>query len=184
MRIALIPGVPALLPEYAGLEDRVSELRAASRAAGAWLVADEPALVLVVGDSSGPGGLEPLALRLARSLLPGRQVSLSRDQPSPEDAAAVLVVAGGSARRTTEAPGYLDDRAVPFDALVEQALSSGDGPRLAGIDTELAAELMVGGVEALRALGRLLDGDTPGTMDYVGDPYGVRYWVARWEVAR
>ena len=33
MRVALVPGVLALLPEYAGQEDPVSEVRAAALAA-------------------------------------------------------------------------------------------------------------------------------------------------------
>ncbi len=36
-RVALVPGALALLPRYAGLADPVPELRAACRAAVAWL---------------------------------------------------------------------------------------------------------------------------------------------------
>ena len=39
-RVVLVPGVLALLPEYAGLEDPVAELRAACLAAVAWLGPD------------------------------------------------------------------------------------------------------------------------------------------------
>ena len=48
-RVVLVPGVPALLPAYAGLSDPVAELRAACRAAVEWL--EGP--VAVVADAPG-----------------------------------------------------------------------------------------------------------------------------------
>ena len=50
-RAVLVPGALALLPEYAGLEDPVADLRAACRAAVTWLVEAGP--VRIVGDSQG-----------------------------------------------------------------------------------------------------------------------------------
>ena len=46
-----MPGVLALLPEYAGREDPVPEVRAAALAASAWLAEAGP--VTVVGDEQG-----------------------------------------------------------------------------------------------------------------------------------
>ena len=48
-RVVLVPGVLALLPEYAGLEDPVADLRAACLAAVSWLT--DP--VEVVADEQG-----------------------------------------------------------------------------------------------------------------------------------
>ena len=58
---------------------------------------------------------------------------------------ALLAMGDGSARRSTSAPGYLDERAVPFDAAVEQAVRDGDLAALAGVDPALARELMATG---------------------------------------
>ena len=51
-RVVLVPGVLALLPEYASLTDPVAELRAACLAAVAWLV-EEGGPVTVVADAQG-----------------------------------------------------------------------------------------------------------------------------------
>ena len=48
-RVVLVPGVLALLPEYAGLEDPVADLRAACLEAVAWLGPE----VRVVADEQG-----------------------------------------------------------------------------------------------------------------------------------
>ena len=104
-----MPGVLALLPEYAGQEDPVPEVRAAALAAAAWLAEAGP--VTVVGDEQGG--------RVGRHLLEGA---------AEGDGSAYLVVANGSARRNDTAPGYVDERAVPFDAAVEAALR-GPTPR-------------------------------------------------------
>ena len=93
----------------------------------------------------------------------------------------LLVLGDGSARRSTSAPGYLDERAEPFDAAIEQALRTADAAALEGIDEQLGAELLAAGVPAWRAAGRLLDG---GAFDadllYADAPYGVAYFVATW----
>ena len=51
MRVALVPGVLAFLPEYGGIEDPVADVRAASLAAVAWLAEAGP--VTVVADAQG-----------------------------------------------------------------------------------------------------------------------------------
>ena len=48
-RVVLVPGVLALLPEYAGIEDPVAELRAAALDAVAWLGPE----VAVLADAQG-----------------------------------------------------------------------------------------------------------------------------------
>ena len=163
MRVALVPGVLALLPEYAGQEDPVPEVRAAARAAVAWLAEAGP--VAVVADEQG--------CRVGRHLLAGAAEGAG---------SAYLVVANGSARRNDTAPGYVDERAVPFDAAVEAALSRPDPAALEGLEVDLAAALLVGNPAGLVRLGTLLRRAGPPMMDYAGDPYGVQYWVMRWTV--
>ena len=54
---------------------------------------------------------------------------------------------------------------------------------LSRLDVELAQRLLVGNPAGLVRLGSLLrDARTIG-VDYADDPYGVAYWVARWESA-
>jgi hypothetical protein len=163
VRVALVPGVLALLPAYAGQEDPVPEVRAASLAAAAWLAEAGP--VTVVGDEQG--------CRVGRHLLAGA---------AEGDGSAYLVVANGSARRDDTAPGYVDDRAVPFDAALEAALRGPDPAALEGLDVDLAAALLVGNPAGLVRLGTLLRRAGPPMVDYAGDPYGVQYWVMRWTV--
>jgi hypothetical protein len=164
MRVAVVPSPPALLPSYAGLTDPVADLRAAALAAVAWL--DGPVQLVAADD---------LGHRVGRHLL-GR---------SPVDTADnLLVVADGSARRGEKAPGHLDERAFAFDAAIDTALRQGDPAALSGLDEDLGAQLLAAGVPALRQLGRLV-GERPvrAQVDYADDPFGVQYWVVRWEVS-
>ena len=164
MRVALVPGVLAFLPEYGGIEDPVADVRAASLAAVAWLAEAGP--VTVVADAQGT--------RVGRHLVRTAGGIVG-------DGSACLVVANGSARRSDTAPGYLDQRAVPFDEAVETALRGPDPDALADVDVALGLALLAGNPAGLVELGGLLLGlDTVG-VDYAADPYGVAYWVVRWE---
>jgi len=139
---------------------------------GAWLVRealgpDSGAVAFAVGPdfSGGTGGA------VARELS-----ELIRAQD-----VALLVLGDGSARRGLAAPGYLDERAEPFDAAVEAALAGGDGAALSALDGELGAELLAAGVPAWHVAGRLLEGTAyTGTVLYADAPYGVGYFVAAW----
>jgi hypothetical protein len=94
---------------------------------------------------------------------------------------ALVVMGDGSARRSTTAPGYLDPRAEPFDAVVAAALSDGDGAALADLDERLGAELLAAGVPAWRAAGALLAGGSyDAELLYADAPYGVGYFAAAW----
>ena len=86
MRVAVVPGTLALLPQYAGLTDPIAELRLACHEAVAWLVEEGPGSVKVLGD-----------VRIAEALLPGFELGSEGD--------VLLVVANGSARRGEKAPG-------------------------------------------------------------------------------
>lgn len=157
MRVVLVPGVLALLPEYAGQVDPVPELRAAAVAGVAWLGAD----VTVLADAQGE--------RVAAYLL--GHAARAGDEPS------YLVVGNGSATRSERAPGHLDERAAAFDTALGESLWRGT-PQ---VDVELARELWAGvdGIVRLGELGELGEAK----VDYADDPYGVQYWVMRWQCA-
>lgn len=155
MRAVLVPGVLALLPEYAGLDDPVAELRSDCLAAVGWLGSD----VTVLADEQGA--------RVAAHLL---------DRTDRTDAApSYLIVGNGSAKRTEKAPGHLDERSFGFDDALGAALRAGRPD----VDPGLAGELWasVDGIARMRDLGDLGDA----TVDYADDPFGVQYWVMRWE---
>ncbi len=157
-KIVLVPGVLALLPEYAGLEDPVADLRAACLDAVGWLTRD----VTVLGYPQGD--------RIARSLL---DAAPARSGAAP----SYLVVGNGTARRSEKAPGHLDERAAAYDDDLHAWLT-GRGP---APDRDLGAELLAelrGLHVAAETLGRFGE---PVTVDYDDDPFGVRYWVLRWE---
>ncbi len=154
-RVVLVPGVLALLAEYAGAEDPVAELRAACLEAVAWLGAD----VKVVADAQGA--------RVADQLLGATTRSAGET--------SYLVVGNGSAKRTEKAPGHLDDRAHAFDTLLGAGLRAGD---LTDVDLSVADELWAS-VAGIRELRDLIGGDA--IVDYDDDPFGVQYWVMRWQ---
>ncbi|WP_343898953.1 hypothetical protein [Nocardioides aquaticus] len=155
-----MPGALALLPEYAGQQDPLAELRAACRAAVAWLC--EPGETVAVQ-------CEHQSLRLAEHLVgeAGGTLHPIDDRPAP-----TLVIGNGSARRTEKAPGHLDPRAASFDAALGRALTSPDPAALARLDGTLAQELWAD-VETLRWLGaEVLTGSERVMVDYDDDPYG------------
>jgi len=160
--------VLALLPEYAGRVDPVAELRAACLEAVGWL--GEAGPVTVVADEQG--------VRVARALLDAAGASTDADAAAP---AAYLVVANGSARRTEQAPGFLDERAAGFDQRLGAALRGPDPAALDQLDLALADELLVGFPSGFRMLGRVLEAAGPAVVDYDDDPFGVQYWVMRWQ---
>jgi hypothetical protein len=157
VRAVLVPGVLALLPEYAGLEDPVADIRAACLDAVGWLGTE----VTVI---AGPQGR-----RVADHLL--RTTTRTAAHPS------YLVVGNGSAKRVDTSPGYVDERAIPFDDDLGSRLRAG---AFSGIDADLARELWAD-TEAIAQLDGVLPAGCACSVDYEGDPYGVHYWVARWE---
>ena len=153
-RIVLVPGVPALLPEYASLVDPVADLRAACLAAVSWLGAE----VTVLADRQGE--------RVAEALLAA--TTREGDHPS------YLVVGNGSASRTEKAPGFLDERSFGFDRDLRSWLD-GAGPPL---DTELGHEVGASLTGFVLMAEKLTWGEPQ--VDYDDDPFGVQYWVMRW----
>ncbi len=96
---------------------------------------------------------------------------------------AVLLIGEGSTRRGEQAPGFLDERAFPFDDTVADALQAGDADALHTLDDDLARELAVSARPVLRLLGRLATGPVHAELDYRDDPFGVSYFVASWQLA-
>ncbi|MFF8606387.1 class III extradiol dioxygenase subunit B-like domain-containing protein [Streptomyces sp. NPDC015346] len=142
----------------------------ASLAVGAWLLdrarwADEPIEGIGV----------PERLEAARCTATGRELAASADR------VALLVMGDGSACRTLKAPGYLDERAAPFDAEAARALGAADLDALRAIDAELAHELKAAGRAPWQVLaGAAEDAGLEGRLLYEDAPYGVGYIVAAW----
>ncbi|UDY23084.1 hypothetical protein [Nocardioides sp. Kera G14] len=161
----------------------MADLRAAVVAALAWVGSG----ARVVGDSHG----------VVAGLLEAQETpdSVAGD---PE-LGGVVVVANGSATRSEKAPGHLDERSHGFDDWLREALTVAPS-ELRRIDVALAEELWAD-VSALPELADLLCGPRPAdfapvetdpgpvakgarlvSVDYDDDPYGVKYWVMRWEI--
>jgi hypothetical protein len=165
--VALVPGVPALLPEHASLTDPVADLRAACRTAVGRIAGPGSAVRVVAG---------PQGLRVAEHLLEEVAARATGD-PSYD---AVLVVGNGSARRTEKAPGHLDPRAATFDDAVDRALRRTDREALRAVDRDLADALLAE-VDGLPALAGLVPPGAPADVLYADDPFGVQYWVVVWD---
>lgn len=152
--------------------------------------------------ASASGAAEALSLRVGRALLaevgcavPVEAVPLDADTDSATCAElgrtfaarpgrlGLIVLADGSACRTLKAPGYLDERAVGFDAALLSALTTPDWPAIAGLDAALAAELLVSGRPGWQVLaGALADRAVDVAVRYAGDPFGVFYPVLDYRV--
>ncbi len=132
----------------------------------------------------------PLLLQgVAWSDSPDACLTLGRDLAAAAPRVALLVMGEGTARRSLSAPGYLDERAEPFDTAVERAVRDGDLAALAKIDPVLADDLMATGRPAWQVLaGALSDGRAPVSspahprpkteIRYRAAPLGVAYLVA------
>ncbi|MEV5665497.1 class III extradiol dioxygenase subunit B-like domain-containing protein [Streptomyces flaveolus] len=139
-------------------------------AVGAWLLrrtgwADAPVEGLGVGEH-----------------LPAeRCAALGRDIAARVPRMALLVLGDASACRTLKAPGYLDERAAPFDAEVGRALGAADVAALAALDAGLARELKVSGRAPWQVLAGAAEGTAlTGALLYEDAPYGVGYVAAAW----
>lgn len=158
-RIALVPGPIGLLPEYASIADPFAGVRAACRTAVGWLGRD----VTVFADVQGKRVAEHLLAETERT----------------DDVASYLVVANGSGMRSGEwAPGYLDDRAFGFDEEVGAWLRGEQRDVDLGRGRELFAR-----VDGFEEMAESLTWGAPVAVDYDDDPWGVQYWVMRWESA-
>jgi hypothetical protein len=209
---AVCPHPPVLVPELAsGAASELDDVRSAALASVATLVSMEPDRVVIVGsgelaepvDESAGGTLAghgvdvraggddvvlPLSLTIGAWLLDqagwdGPRTYTTTSVPV-DDRAALLVMAGGSARRSLKAPGYLDERAEAHDTAIGAALANGDADALASLDVHLGDELLAPGARALVVLGEMTKGaDITARLRWDGAPFGVGYWVADWAIA-
>ncbi|MER6783858.1 class III extradiol dioxygenase subunit B-like domain-containing protein [Streptomyces sp. NPDC000658] len=141
-----------------------------SLAVGAWLLER-------AGWSAAPveglGVGEPLEAERCTEV--GREIGASSAR------VALLVMGDASACRTLKAPGYLDERAAPFDAEVARALGTADVAALRALDAELAYDLKACGRAAWQVLAGAAEGaGLSGALLYEDAPYGVGYVVATW----
>jgi hypothetical protein len=155
----------------------------------AWLAlpalpASQPALPLPLGlgarllDQAGFTGRRALH-SVSDQEAPAACAALGGRLASASTRVALLVMADGSARRGLKAPGYLDDRSVPFDAGVEHAVRAGDLTALMTLDPVLARELLATGRACWQVLAGAMNGVRPATeIRYCDDPFGVAYLVA------
>ncbi|WP_432136282.1 class III extradiol dioxygenase subunit B-like domain-containing protein [Streptomyces sp. bgisy154] len=121
------------------------------------------------------------ALGVGESLPAERCAEAGRDIAARAERVALLVMGDASACRTLKAPGYLDERAAPFDASVARALAEADIDALKALDVELARQLMASGRVPWQILAGAAEGaDLTGALLYEAAPYGVGYLVAAW----
>ncbi|WP_028808365.1 class III extradiol dioxygenase subunit B-like domain-containing protein [Streptomyces canus] len=120
-------------------------------------------------------------LGVGEPLEPERCIQTGRDIAARAERVALLVMGDASACRTLKAPGYLDERAAPFDAEVARALGAADVAALRALDAELAYELKASGRACWQVLAGAAEGaDLGGSLLYEDAPYGVGYMVATW----
>ena len=163
--MVLVPGVLALLPEYAGLTDPVAELRAACLAAVRWLTGP----VAVVADAQGRRVAEHL---LARRPARGRAGD-----------ASYLVVANGSAAAGRRRRGTSTSGRSASTRRSTRRCGPRTGPRWPGSTRRSARSCGPATSPGCAALGGLLAGAGAPVVDYADDPFGVQYWVMRWTCA-
>ncbi|KQW06027.1 hypothetical protein ASD08_41825 [Streptomyces sp. Root369] len=120
-------------------------------------------------------------LGVGEPLEPERCIQTGREIAARAERVALLVMGDASACRTLKAPGYLDERAAPFDAEVARALGAADVAALKALDAELAYELKASGRACWQVLAGAAEGaDLGGSLLYEDAPYGVGYVVATW----
>ena len=167
---------------------------------GAWGSLAPYGVDVRVGEGTGSPTL-PLALTIGRWLLDReehaevaasffgvgadtdahRAAQLGETLAARADRVALLVMGDASARRSLKGPGYLDERAAPYDETVAEALGTADLQGLLALDPVLSHELLVAG----RASWQVLAGAARGArwsarLVFEGAPYGVTYLVAAW----
>jgi hypothetical protein len=203
--MAAAPDVIAVVgaAERTSTWDRGSSLGLASFAPGRSNGSSGPAAVGTTGTIDLPPSLGIGAWLLDEAGQAGRRAervlqSVAHDEPPRRCAdigaelatltgtsarVAILAMADGSARRGLRAPGYLDERSIAFDRVVERAVRSGRPEALLEIDPALAADLMATGRPAWQVLAGALAGrKVSSEVRYCHDPFGVAYLVASFRV--
>jgi hypothetical protein len=137
-----------------------------SKKRGAGPVVAAPSLPLALGlgalllDEAGYRG--PRMLQGIAAYEPAAGcLALGRASAAFAPRVALLSVGDGSACRSESAPGYLDERAAPFDEAVERAFRDADLAALAALDPALAADLLAAGRPAWQFLAGALFAPRP-----------------------
>jgi hypothetical protein len=107
--------------------------------------------------------------------------ALAAECAADPEPVGLLVVGDGAATHSEKAPGYLDERAGPFDAAVAAALADADHRALAALDAGLAGALLATGRAPWQVLaGATAQGQWRGELLHSSIPFGVAYHVAVW----
>ncbi|MFI0481997.1 hypothetical protein [Actinomadura sp. 9N215] len=132
-------------------------------------------------------------LSVAFGASPAECLALGRELAESAGRVALLVMGDGSACRSEKAPGYLDERAGPYDGAVARALGDAAAAALAALDPGLSLEVQAAGRAAWQVLagasGAGAGADEGGAGRFTGRlladeaPYGVGYFVAGWSRA-
>jgi len=134
---------------------------------GGWLTRGRPRSFVVVDPATEPADCAELGADLAAAA----------------DRVALLVMGDGSARHDEKAPGYIDERAAPYDEAVHQALAKADVDALLALDPTLADDLLCAGRapwQVLAGAGQQMANHGVSASLFVR--FGVGYHVAHWEV--
>jgi hypothetical protein len=165
-------GVDLAVPDETGRDNDASGEPCAGLLVGRWLLGGgAPAAAPSEGWEIGP------------LTEPGECAQAGRALAARSERVGLLILGDGSARRTPKAPGYLDERAVPFDDEIARALAGADTQALAAVDPTAASALMAAGRAPWQVLaGAAQAGGGPwrGELLAYRAPYGVGYFSAFW----
>ncbi|MEU8171180.1 class III extradiol dioxygenase subunit B-like domain-containing protein [Micromonospora sp. NPDC049004] len=173
-------GVDLDVPLVPGQPDRGAVLPL-SLTVGAWLLArhaERPAAPVTAAPVT--------AVQVTADAGPVEVAALAEQVAAAGDRVALLVLGDGSACRGEKAPGYDDQRSLPYDKRVAAALAGADLDVLRDLDAGLSAQLKVAGRASWQVLAeaaRSSGGGWRGELLHDSAPYGVAYFVASWERA-
>ena len=138
-----------------------------------WVAASTGAAVRVRGELVAPDATPDACAALG--------TALGAECAATAEPMGLLVLGDGAATHTEKAPGYLDERAGPFDTEVAAALRTADPAALAALDADLAAELLAAGRAPWQVLAGTVAGRSwHGELLHSSIPFGVAYHVAVW----
>ncbi|RCW44519.1 hypothetical protein DFQ14_104108 [Halopolyspora algeriensis] len=129
------------------------------------------------------GGPVPAFESVASDASPEKCLELGRCVAQRSQRVALMVMGDGSACRDTQAPGFHDPDAVPYDDHLARALGDGDVEALVALDPAMSERLLVSGRAAWQVLaGAARDRPVRGELLDYRSPYGVGYFVASWQL--
>lgn len=142
-----------------------------------WVAAAAGAAVSIRGELVGPDETPRACADIG--------VALAAECAADPGPVGLLVVGDGAATHTEKAPGYLDERAGPFDVAVAAALRAADTDALAHLDADLATTLSATGRAPWQVLaGAAAGARWRGELLHSSIPFGVAYHVAVWTPVR